>query len=103
MNSKKTADDLYPTRVYQLFSAMTSADVMVLGFFDNRPEDMLLNVLVVPPLTIRPTVSNQRKQVVDDLTAIQSEIVLVSGELEKAMRDGESGENKFFELYDELQ
>merc|ERR550534_23880 len=82
--NKKVADDLYPTRVYQLFEAMTSADAMVLGFSDNRPEDMLLSVLVVPPLTIRPTVSNQRKQVVDDLTVIQTEIIQVSTELEKA-------------------
>ena len=49
------ADDLNPLRVLQLFQAVSDLDCQLLDL-RGRPEDLIMTVLPVPPLSIRPSV-----------------------------------------------
>ncbi len=49
------ADDLNPLRVLQLFQAVSDLDCQLLDL-RGRPEDLVMTVLPVPPLSIRPSV-----------------------------------------------
>ena len=51
----QVADDLNPLRVLQLFQAVSDLDCQLLDL-RGRPEDLLMTVLPVPPLSIRPSV-----------------------------------------------
>ena len=51
----QVADDLNPLRVLQLFQAVSDVDCQLLDL-RGRPEDLLMTVLPVPPLSIRPSV-----------------------------------------------
>ena len=53
--SPQVADDLNPLRVLQLFQAVSDLDCQLLDL-RGRPEDLVMTVLPVPPLSIRPSV-----------------------------------------------
>ncbi len=82
-------EDLLPTRVLELFRAMTDEDCEVLWVtpWIGRPENLILEHILVPPVPIRPSVamdvgggSNE-----DDLTVKLLEIINVNLALEVNM------------------
>jgi DNA-directed RNA polymerase III subunit RPC1 len=82
-------EDLLPTRVLELFRAMTDDDCEVLWVspWIGRPENLILEHILVPPVPIRPSVamdvgggSNE-----DDLTVKLLEIINVNLALEVNM------------------
>ena len=102
----KVQDDLNPVRVLNLFTRMTTEDIMALDFepFHGTPSRMILTHLLVPPACIRPSVqmesamgSNE-----DDLTVKLSDIVALSKEIEKSIERGISF-NTVMEQWDNLQ
>lgn len=86
------SEDLLPTRVLELFMRMTDDDCEVLWVnpLVGRPENLILQHLLVPPVPIRPSVamdvgggSNE-----DDLTVKLQEIIDVNVALELALTKG---------------
>ena len=86
------AEDLLPTRVLELFRKIPDLDCEVLWLdpIIGRPENLILQNLLVPPVPIRPSVamdvgggSNE-----DDLTVKLQEILDVNVALELAMTRG---------------
>lgn len=85
-------EDLLPTRVLDLFSRITDDDCEVLWIdpLIGRPENLILQNLLVPPVPLRPSVqmdvgggSNE-----DDLTVKLQEIIDVNVALELALTKG---------------
>ena len=85
-------EDLLPTRVLELFSKITDDDCEILWVdpLIGRPENLILQNLLVPPVPIRPSVamdvgggSNE-----DDLTVKLQEIIGVNVALELALSKG---------------
>ena len=85
-------EDLLPTRVLELFSRITDDDceVMWIDPLIGRPENLILQNLLVPPVPLRPSVamdvgggSNE-----DDLTVKLQEIIDVNVALELALTKG---------------
>lgn len=85
-------EDLLPTRVLELFSNISDSDAEVLWLdpMIGRPENLILQNLLVPPVPIRPSVamdvgggSNE-----DDLTVKLQEIIDVNVALELALTKG---------------
>jgi DNA-directed RNA polymerase III subunit RPC1 len=90
--SSLVVEDLVPTKVLQLFERITDADCEVLWMDPTctRPENMILQHLLVPPVPIRPSVamdmgggSNE-----DDLTVKLQEILDVNVALQLALAKG---------------
>lgn len=90
----KAHEDLSPLVVQQLFQAIPDQDCDLLWVNANggRPEKLLLNSILVPPVCIRPSVvmdggtgSNE-----DDLTVKLQEIVQVNFALRAALQKGAS-------------
>lgn len=90
--SHPPSEDLLPTRVLELFLRVTDEDCEVLWVdpLVGRPENLILQNLLVPPVPIRPSVamdvgggSNE-----DDLTVKLQEIIDVNVALELAMTKG---------------
>eukprot|EP00592_Proboscia_alata_P014526 CAMPEP_0194395550 /NCGR_PEP_ID=MMETSP0174-20130528/124485_1 /TAXON_ID=216777 /ORGANISM="Proboscia alata, Strain PI-D3" /LENGTH=364 /DNA_ID=CAMNT_0039191497 /DNA_START=123 /DNA_END=1215 /DNA_ORIENTATION=+ len=89
---KTAVEDLLPTRVLDLFQRMTDEDCEILWLdpLIGRPENLILQTLLVPPVPIRPSVamdsgggSNE-----DDLTVKLQEIIDVNVAMELAMGKG---------------
>jgi DNA-directed RNA polymerase III subunit RPC1 len=85
-------DDLLPTRVLELFTHIPDDDCEILWInpMIGRPENLILQHLLVPPVPIRPSVamdvgggSNE-----DDLTVKLQEIIDVNVALELALQKG---------------
>jgi DNA-directed RNA polymerase III subunit RPC1 len=85
-------EDLLPTRVLQLFTRIPDDDCEILWVTPmvGRPESLILQTLLVPPVPIRPSVamdvgggSNE-----DDLTVKLQEIIDVNVALELALQKG---------------
>jgi len=85
-------DDLLPTRVLELFRKIPDEDCELLGMRPmlGRPENMIVEAVSVPPVSIRPSVavdqgggSNE-----DDLTVQLQEIINVNAALELALSKG---------------
>ncbi len=51
----QASDDLNPIRVQALFAAVPDAECELLDLA-GRPEDLIINVVPVPPVCIRPSV-----------------------------------------------
>jgi len=51
----QASDDLNPIRVQALFTAVPDAECELLDLA-GRPEDLIINVVPVPPVCIRPSV-----------------------------------------------
>lgn len=92
MGTSVPYEDLLPTRVIELFSAIPDDDCEILWVnpLVGRPENLILQKLLVPPVPIRPSVamdvgggSNE-----DDLTVKLQEIIDVNVALELALQKG---------------
>jgi DNA-directed RNA polymerase III subunit RPC1 len=88
----KAHDDLNPLRVQELFKAITDDDCELLWCDPKlaRPEDLILDTVLVPPVAIRPSVamdtgagSNE-----DDLTVKLQEVVTNNAALATALQKG---------------
>jgi len=99
-------EDLLPTRVLELFSHITDDDCEILWIdpIVGRPENLILQNVLVPPVPIRPSVamdvgggSNE-----DDLTVKLQEIIDVNVALGLALKRGPNTRT-IMEEYDFLQ
>jgi DNA-directed RNA polymerase III subunit RPC1 len=102
----KAQDDMNPLRVRELFMAISDEDCELLWCNPDvgRPECLLLQTVLVPPVAIRPSVtmdagagSNE-----DDLTVKLQEIITYNNALRTALRKGASM-NRVMENWDFLQ
>lgn len=85
-------EDLHSVRVLELFKKISDEDCEVLGMnpYAGRPENLVIEMICVPPVAIRPSVkmdmgggSNE-----DDLTVQLQEIINVNVALELALGKG---------------
>ena len=103
-----TYDDLLPTTVLKLFKNITDEDceIMWIDPLIGRPEDLILQNLLVPPVPIRPSVamdsadgSNE-----DDLTMQLVEIIELNIALNLYMQVcPKDGTRTLMEIWDQLQ
>lgn len=87
---RNAVEDLLPTRVLELFQRIPDEDCEVLWMDprSGRPENLLLQYILVPPVPIRPSVSMDGGSNEDDLTVKLQEILEVNLALEIAMSKG---------------
>ncbi len=96
---------IFPTEIRAIFEKIPEKDARALGF-DNvhsRPEWMILTVLLVPPVTVRPSIvleTGERAE--DDLTHQLVSIVRVNQRLNEAISTG-APQIIIEDLYDLLQ
>ena len=89
----KAHDDLNPLRIRALLRAIPDSELPLLDMsaVDGRPENLLIDRLLVPPVAIRPSVdagpagSNE-----DDLTVKLSEILTVNSIIRCALEGGKA-------------
>ena len=90
----RAQDDLTPLRVKVLLNAIPECDLSLLDMSAayGRPENLILETLLVPPVPIRPSVvtdaasgSNE-----DDLTVKLSEIITVNNIIRNALEGGKA-------------
>ncbi|ENN81759.1 hypothetical protein YQE_01852, partial [Dendroctonus ponderosae] len=97
---------LTPIDVLQLFMMIPTSDIVLLGMDPKKahPKDLLLTRMLVPPVSIRPSVVSDVKAGTneDDLTIKQSEIVFLNDVIEKHRSSGASF-NMYQEGWDFLQ
>lgn len=83
-------DDLLPTKVLELFKKIPDDDceIMWLDPLIGRPENLIFQNMLVPPVPIRPSVEMDGGGNVDDLTVKLQEILDVNAALELALTKG---------------
>eukprot|EP00656_Telonema_subtile_P049966 TRINITY_DN6345_c0_g1_i4.p1 TRINITY_DN6345_c0_g1~~TRINITY_DN6345_c0_g1_i4.p1 ORF type:complete len:1476 (-),score=436.33 TRINITY_DN6345_c0_g1_i4:120-4547(-) len=78
----KVQEDINPSTVLELFKRMPDDDCVLLDFDPavGRPEKMLLETLLVPPVCIRPSVHSEADSTSneDDLTVMLADIIHVN-------------------------
>lgn len=106
MNTSIPVDDLLPTKVLELFKKIPDDDCEILWMDPNigRPENLILQHLLVPPVPIRPSVamdvgggSNE-----DDLTVKLQEILDINLAIEVGLTKGQNT-HTIMEMWDYLQ
>eukprot|EP00301_Raphidiophrys_heterophryoidea_P004750 c12041_g1_i1.p1 GENE.c12041_g1_i1~~c12041_g1_i1.p1 ORF type:complete len:1414 (+),score=363.96 c12041_g1_i1:42-4244(+) len=97
-------DDLTPIRVQKMFENIPPEDCELLDMdpVHGRPERMIVNYVVVPPVCIRPSVVMNKGSNEDYLTTKLTEIIRVNNTLRAAMEKG-AAVGIVFENYDFLQ
>lgn len=87
---KSTVEDLLPTRVLELFQRIPDEDCEILWVdpLNGRPENLILQHILVPPVPIRPSVSMDGGSNEDDITVKLQEILEVNLALQIAMSKG---------------
>ena len=106
--TQNLTEDLLPTRALELFRRMTEPDMQLLWMdpiAGGKPEDLILQTLLVPPVPIRPSVamdvgggSNE-----DDLTVKLQEILDVNTALRLALSHKGPPSKTIMEEWDFLQ
>ncbi|GJN89850.1 hypothetical protein Rhopal_002839-T1 [Rhodotorula paludigena] len=91
----KAIDDLNPLKVLSLFRKVTSADCELLGLDPTagRPEEFLWQYISVPPVCIRPSVSQEAATNEDDLTVKLTEIVFMNAVIKTGLAKGVTTQN----------
>ena len=90
---KKVLANLYPERALSKEELREhEKDLYLMGFHPKyaRPEWMILEVLPVPPITVRPPIYSPEGKRHDHLTAILREIIRVNERLRSKLRSGPS-------------
>lgn len=83
-----------PTMAYNIFRNISHEDVRIMGLSNDyaRPEWMILNVLLVPPPVVRPSVvsgkSSSGQRAEDDLTFKLAEIIRANQNLQRCEQEG---------------
>mmetsp|Transcript_23130 Transcript_23130/g.57033 ORF Transcript_23130/g.57033 Transcript_23130/m.57033 type:complete len:423 (+) Transcript_23130:127-1395(+) len=90
MGPTPPVDDLLPDRVLDIFKKITDEDCEVLWVdpLIGRPENLVFQNMLVPPVPIRPSVEMDGGGNVDDLTVKLQEILDVNAALELALTKG---------------
>lgn len=88
--STPPVEDLLPTKVLELFKKIPDDDceIMWLDPLIGRPENLIFQNMLVPPVPIRPSVEMDGGGNVDDLTVKLQEILGVNTALELALTKG---------------
>eukprot|EP00126_Sphaerothecum_destruens_P001958 Sdes_comp15403_c0_seq1m4284 len=88
----RAQDDMNPIQVQQLFRNIPEQDCEVLDMngVSGRPELLILNRIVVPPVCIRPSVSMDSAggSNEDDITMKMTEIIFINSVIRKHMETG---------------
>lgn len=86
----KAQDDLNPLRVLNLFKNITATDCELLGLDPEvgRPEEFIWQYLSVPPVSIRPSVSQEAATNEDDLTVKLTEIIFTNQLIKTGLAKG---------------
>jgi len=82
---------IWPNEIRERLQAIQDEDVLLLGFNPerSRPENAVLTVMLVPPLTVRPSVTLETgDKSEDDLTHKLADIVRVNKKLDNLLRSG---------------
>ncbi|GAA94203.1 uncharacterized protein L969DRAFT_86320 [Mixia osmundae IAM 14324] len=100
----RAQDDLNPLRALKLFECITNPDCELLGLDAtiSRPETFIWQYLLVPPVTIRPSVQQDDATNEDDLTVKLAEIVFTNQLIKSGLAKGIQT-NVFMEQWDFLQ
>ena len=89
----KAHDDLNPLRIRSLLRAIPDSELQLLDMSacDGRPENLLIDRLLVPPVAIRPSVdAGPQGSNEDDLTVKLSEILTVNSIIRNALLGGKA-------------
>ena len=89
----KAHDDLNPLRIRRLLRAIPDCELLLLDMsaFDGRPENLLIDRLLVPPVAIRPSVdAGPQGSNEDDPTVKLSEILTVNSIIRCALEGGKA-------------
>ncbi|PVG00564.1 putative RPO31-DNA-directed RNA polymerase III, 160 kd subunit [Serendipita vermifera] len=86
----KGTEELNPLKVLELFKKMTAEDCELVGMkpFHSRPEHYLWQYIAVPPVAIRPSVSQDGASNEDDLTTKLSEIAFGNSLIRQSLNKG---------------
>ncbi|GAA6004779.1 hypothetical protein JCM11491_002226 [Sporobolomyces phaffii] len=100
----KAIDDMNPLKVLTLFRKVTSADCELLGLdpTSGRPEEFVWQYISVPPVCIRPSVSQEAATNEDDLTVKLTEIVFMNAVIKTGLLKGVTT-NNLMEQWEFLQ
>nr|XP_023022188.1 DNA-directed RNA polymerase III subunit RPC1 [Leptinotarsa decemlineata] len=97
---------LTPIDVLKLFERIPENDIALLAMDTkrSRPKDLILTRMLVPPVSIRPSVVSELKAGTneDDLTMKQSEIIVMNDYIKKYKQSGTNVHN-YQEMWDFLQ
>ncbi|RKP06871.1 beta and beta-prime subunits of DNA dependent RNA-polymerase [Thamnocephalis sphaerospora] len=91
----KAHDDMNPLKVLRLFEAISSEDCELLGLDPQhgRPELYIWTAIPVPPVCIRPSVSQDGGSTEDDLTVKLTEIIFTNALIKAGLDKGGSVTN----------
>lgn len=102
----KAQEDLSPLKVFDLFRRITDEDCELLWMNASvgRPENLLIQNLLVPPVSIRPSVAMDvgGGSTEDDITVKLQEIIDINNSLKNALNGGANLKN-IMENWDFLQ
>jgi DNA-directed RNA polymerase III subunit RPC1 len=90
LSSSVTGEDLLPTVVLDLFKKISDSDCELLWMeaLVGRPEDLILQHMLVPPVPMRPSAQRQGGSNEDDLTVKLQEIIDVNIALQLSLASG---------------
>lgn len=86
----KAQEDLNPLRTLNLFRSISASDCELLGLDPavGRPEEFIWQYLSVPPVCIRPSVSQDAATNEDDLTVKLTEVIFTNGLIRNGLAKG---------------
>ena len=101
---KKAVDDLNPLRVLRLFSEIADETCELLGidFTRGRPETLIWQFVPAPPVSIRPSVTQDLSSTEDDITQKMADIVGMNNLIKQGLKNG-SPTAQIVEQWDHLQ
>ena len=105
-SSQKITIELTSPYVYNLFSHISPEDLVFFGMDgeNTSPLNLLLQYIIVPPLSIRPTVSmGWDRTNEDDLTKKLSEMIAINKYLKSYLKEGNGNTYKLMDDLNTLQ
>ncbi|TPX38204.1 DNA-directed RNA polymerase [Synchytrium microbalum] len=104
LHIKKAQEDLNPRTVLELLKRVTDEDCELMGLNpeSGRPERFILEHISVPPVCIRPSITQQGATTEDDITVLMSEIVETNAKIRMFELSGDSPQ-QLMDHWDYLQ
>ncbi|GAA5869946.1 hypothetical protein JCM1840_007679 [Sporobolomyces johnsonii] len=92
---EKAIDDINPLKALSLFRKVPAADCELLGLDPTagRPEEFIWQYISVPPVCIRPSVTQEAATNEDDLTVKLTEIVFMNAVIKTGLAKGVTTQN----------